>query len=227
MIRELGILDTDLVAHHDAFGVPTRDDQHGVAYPMLFVLDAQGVVERKIVEESYRVRSGGQRLLAELTGVTPPLPADAPSATAAQRGPSASDVLTLRAWVDSPTYYAYQRIGLHLELAIAPGWHLYAPSVPGGYQGLALTVRSEPAGARLGPIAWPAAHPFEVSGLDEELPVYTGTVRLIAPLEVIIARGSGEARIDLEVRSQACTANECLPPATLRASLRLPEAPTL
>src|SRR2546425_12571385 len=73
VIRELGILDEDLEVHHARFGVPTRPEQHGVAYPMTFVLDETGRIERKIVEENYRSRYGGGFACAELTGTAAPL----------------------------------------------------------------------------------------------------------------------------------------------------------
>ena len=221
VIRELGVLDEDLTAHHATFDIKTRDEQQGVAYPMTFILDGSGRVERKIVEPNYRLRQGGRLLFEQLTGAQPQ---GAPDAIEV-RGRTAH--VALRAWLDSPTYFAYQRLGLHIELTIDPGWHVYGPTTPSGYQALEITAASEPAGARLGPIPWPRPTDVRVQGLDEDFAVYEGSLDLVIPVELIIARGSGDARLDIAVRTQSCSATECQPPASIGTSLVIPEAPTL
>lgn len=221
MIRELGLLDTELEAHHAAFGIKTREDQHGIPFPISFVLGTDGRVERTLTEENYRVRAGGRRLLAELLGTPTEAPADAPVASAREAVVSAVVAL------DSPTYYAYQRLGLRIEVHIAPGWHIYGPETPAGYVPLSVAVASEPAGARIGPVSWPPTRPFAVAGLAEEFAVYDGTVRIDAPVEFIIQRGSGDARLEVTVAFQACSATECFAPSSITATLAVPEAPTL
>jgi len=221
VIRELGLIDTELEAHHAAFGIKTRDDQHGVPFPITFILGTDGRVERTITEENYRVRTGGHRLLAELLGAPTAAPAGAPVATAHEAIVSAA----LR--LDSPTYYAYQRLGLQIDLTIAPGWHVYGSSTPDGYVPLSIDVSSEPAGARLAPIAWPPTKPFRVVGLDEKFAVYDGNVPIDAPVEFIIQRGSGPARLAVTIAFQACSATECFAPSAISVTLDVPEAPTL
>ena len=221
VIRELGLLDTELEAHHATFGIKTRDDQRGVPFPVSFVLGADGRVERVLTEENYRVRAGGRRLLAELLGTSATAPADAPSAMAREAVVSAAIRL------DSPTYYAYQRLGLQIELTIAPGWHIYGPVTPDGYVPLTVDATSTPEGVRLGPVTWPPTRPFHVAGLDEEFAVYDGSVRLDVPIEFIIQRDSGEARLDITIAFQACSATECFAPTRVAATLVVPESPTL
>ena len=220
VIRELGTLDEDLEAHHARFGVPTRADQHGVAYPMTFVLDEHGRVERRIVEEQYRSRYSGSLLLEELTGAR--AGANAPNADA----PTASaGTVSARASLDSSSYFAYQRLGLHLELKIGPGWHIYGPVVPTGYTGLRIEAKSEPPGVTVGTPRWPETRPFRVEGLDELFAVYEGTLDVTVPLDFIINRGSGSVRLEIGVRFQACSDRECLPPTSLALTLTVPEAP--
>ena len=209
------------------FEVPTRDDQQGVAYPMTFVLDGSGRVERKIVEANYRLRQGGRFLFEQLTGAEAAGAGDLVEGRTAALGPAGKELLAVRAWIDSPTYYAYQRLGLHLELRVAQGWHIYGPAVPAGYQPLEIAVRSEPPGAQLGPIRWPQPTPFRVAGLAEDFAVYEGVLRLAIPIDLVIPRGSGPVRIEIEIRSQACSATECLPPASVSTTIAMPEAPTL
>ena len=219
VIRELGILDEDLEAHHAVFGVPTRPEQLGVPYPMTFVLDRSGRVERKLVEESYRLRYGGGWLAQELLGESEP------TARIEARAIGPLAIVSGRAWLDSPTYFAYQRIGLHLELSIAPGWHVYAPSVPADYVGLEVALQSAPEGVRLGAIRWPTPAPLRIEGIAETLAAYEGTIEAVAPLEFILPRNSGLAEVQLTLTFQTCNATECLPPNALRLALAVPEAP--
>jgi hypothetical protein len=218
VIRELGILDEDLEAHHALFGVPTRPEQLGVPYPMTFILDKTGRVERKLVEENYRLRYGGHWLLQELVGQAEPVARLETRMT----GPLA--IVSGRAWLDSPTYFAYQRLGLHLELAIAPGWHLYGPGVPPGYTPLAVSIQSAPEGVRLGRLTWPPPAPFRIQGLDEEFLVYDGTIEVLVPLEFTLPRNSGVVRLEISVTFQTCNSTECLPPNMISLSLEVPEA---
>jgi hypothetical protein len=51
-IGALGLLNDT----HAFYGIQTREDQQGVAYPGTFVLDEQGVVVDRRFEQSYRVR---------------------------------------------------------------------------------------------------------------------------------------------------------------------------
>ncbi len=219
VIRELGILDEDLEAHHAVFGVPTRPEQLGVAYPMTFILDASGRVERKLVEENYRLRYGGDWLMQELLGKSEP----AAALEARTTGPLA--IVSGRAWLDSLTYFPYQRLGLHLELSIEPSWHVYGPVVPPGYTGLGIAVRSAPEGVRAGAVEWPATSPFHIEGLAEEFSVYEGMIEVVAPLEFILPRNSGIAGVEIGVTFQTCNATECLPPNAIELVLAVPEAP--
>ena len=45
-----------LVEQHAFYGIQTRDEQRGVAYPGTFVLDERGIITEKHFEQSYRVR---------------------------------------------------------------------------------------------------------------------------------------------------------------------------
>ncbi len=221
VFRALGVLDLDLAAHHAVFGVPTRPEQQGVAYPMTFVLDANGRVERKIVEENYRVRSSSGWLLADVANA----PSDGSGPTLEATG--SASMVAARARLDAPAYFAFQRLRLELELVVAPGWHIYGPQVPPGYTGVSIDVSSAPEGVRLGPVAWPKTHPFRVSGLEEDFAVYEGTISVGVPLEFRVPRNSGTVKVEIAIRFQTCSETECLPPNAIALSLAVPETPAL
>lgn len=215
-IRALGLLDLDLDAHHATFGVTTRDDQRGVAYPMTFVLDTSGRIESRFAETNYRTRNGAQRLLRLLTGES--------VASAGIAASARSDVVSAVVRLDAASYFAYQRLGLGVRLAIEPGWHVYGPAAPHGYTPLSIALANAPAGLGLGEIPWPPTKPFRIEGLSERFEVYEGALELDIPIHFVIDRGSGSARFDVRTQYQACSATECLPPSVLVTSLDVPEA---
>src|SRR5206468_2165023 len=112
VIRALGVLDEDLEAHHAVFGVPTRPEQQGVAYPMTFVLDERGRVARKIVEENYRVRSSSGWLVADVANA--PADGSGPKLEAT----AGASMVTARMRLDASAYFAFQRLRLELEFRV-------------------------------------------------------------------------------------------------------------
>ena len=214
-IKALGMLDLDLDEHHAKFGGTTRDDHRGVAYPMTFVLDTNGRVESKFGETNYRMRNGAQWLLRLLTGES----VASAGITASTRGDVVSAVVRL----DAASYFAYQRLGLHVRLETATGWHVYGPTAPEGFSSLAIQLANEPVGLSLGEIRWPPTKPFRVEGLTERFEVYEGALELEVPIHFAINRGSGSMRFDVRIEYQACSETECHPPSALVTSFDVPE----
>ena len=214
-ITALGMLDQHLDEHHASFGVTTRDDQRGVAYPMTFVLDADGRVESKLAETNYRTRNGAQLLLRLLTGES--------VASAGITVSTRSDVVSAVVRLDAASYFAYQRLGLHVRVETEPGWHIYGPTTPGGYTPLSIQLANAPAGLSLGEMRWPPTTPLRIEGLDDRFDVYEGVVELEIPIHFVINRGSGNVRFDVRVDYQACSATECLPPSALVTAFDVPE----
>jgi len=116
-------------------------------------------------------------------------------------------------------------LGLHVEVTVRPGRHVYGPEVPPGYTALRIGVQSVPPGVHSGRPRWPNAKPFRVEGLDEEFSVYEGTVQISDPVDFVVNRGSGPVRLEISLGFQVCSDTECSPPASLSLSLTVPEAP--
>lgn len=214
-ITALGMLDRHLDEHHAAFGITTRDDQRGVAYPMTFVLDTNGRVESKFAETNYRTRNGAQWLLRLLTGES--------VASAGIAESAKGDVVTAVVRLDAASYFAYQRLGLHVRLETEPGWHIYGPTAPDGYTPVSIQLADAPVGLGLGEIRWPPTKPFRIEGLSERFEVYEGALEVDVPIHFVINRGSGNARFDVRIEYQACSATECHPPSALVTSFDVPE----
>jgi peroxiredoxin len=212
-IRALGLLNEEhLVDQHAFYGIKTRDEQRGVAYPGTFVLDERGIISEKHFEQSYRVRPTA-RMFEEfalgMSDATPP-PADAPRASGGK--------LEVLVWTDAPTYRPYQQVRLHVSLSLPSEMHVFASPAPDGFTPLVLHV--EPLdGLDVGQPALPAAQPFTVAGLDEHFVVYEDSIRAMIPLR--FTKNLGATVITLRTEYQACTPTECFRPATLRVDLTL------
>ena len=217
VIDEVGVLDRDLAAHHEAMGTATRDDQQGVAYPVTFAIGSDGRVEGKTVEENYRLRDNGRRLVERLTGVSTPV---AGVERETRRG-----VLHAQLQLDGSTYFTYQRQDLHVGLTVAPDWHVYGPVVPAGYTPLRVAIASKPSGVQAGNVDWPETTSLVIAGLEERFEVYRSRVDLVVPLDMIVRRGTGDLLLDVRIDFQACNEIKCLPPSTLIMSMAVPEAP--
>ena len=210
-IRELGLLNEQVVEQHAFYGIRTRDDQLGVSYPGTFVLDENGVISEKHFEQSYRVRPTARIFEDWALGtseVTPP-----PEASHAS-----SANFEVRAWTDSPTYRPYQQVRVHVELSLPPEVHVFASPVPDGYTPLSLHVAPLD-GLQVDHHEMPAPHPFSVEGLDEHFLVLEGAVRATIPLR--LTRNLGPINLTLHVDYQACTPTVCFPPAMLSVGVPL------
>jgi hypothetical protein len=203
-IRRLGLLNEHLEAQHAVFGIKTRPEQLGVPYPGTFLLDEQGIIVEKRFEQSYRERESGASLLEQGFG-----------GRRTTEGPVAeggSDEVRVRTSLDSPTYRYFQRVWLTVELAIAPGMHVYGQPIPDGYAPLSIEV--EPAELlKVGDPTWPEAHPFRVEGLEDQFSVYEGQLKVSVPITFIV-RDAGDQILRVTVSYQACSASDCQMPAS-------------
>lgn len=210
------MLDDDLDRHHAEFGRQVRDDQRGVAYPAVFLLDRDGVVVEKRVHPKYRIRDTGTGLLESALGIAAP-----------RHGPEAAadgEAVRVRAYFDSAVYRPYQQLRLTVELTVKDGWHVYTTPIPAGYTALGAEL-APLEGASAGAPTWPAGRLHRVEGLDETFSVVDGTVRGQMPVTFAAAAGTGDLRPEVTVRYQACSDTACLPPGAVRLSLLVREAP--
>jgi len=181
VIRALGMENHHAVAQHAASGAAVGDHLVGTPYPGAFVLDGNGVIVDKRFYLSYRERETGAGLLEAAFGL--------PSS---QRGPEArldTPQVAVRAYLDAPAYARAQRLHLIVELALAPGLHVYGAPIPEGF--LALTIEVEPVeGVSVGFPSLPDPIPYQIIGLNERFFVYQDRVRLLLPLTFHAASGN-------------------------------------
>src|SRR5262249_12115064 len=113
VMRRLGLINERVQEDHAVYGIAPSARHVNLPYPGAFVLDETGRITHKRFHESYRERDTGAGLIAETLGIF----------VGGRDGEMAAegDTVRVRAWLDSPTYCAFQRLHLTVELAVAPG----------------------------------------------------------------------------------------------------------
>lgn len=110
-----------------------------------------------------------------------------------------------------------RRARVAIELKVARGWHVNAnPPSPDVMIPTKVTLKSL-GKLELKDVKYPAGKPFKVSGIDEALSVYEGTVYITGVLEVP-ANWQGNEDLTAEVEYQACNDQSCLRPTKIPLS---------
>ncbi len=207
VIHELGILNTLVRPDEAVYGIP---------YPGTYVLNEAGIVTAKFFNREYQVRESVPFLLQAALGDTP----DFDEGPRAASDAGAETPVQVSAWLRTPDLKFRQRTELVVELAIAPGFHVYGRPAPNGYYPTDVTVRA-PESLRVSDPVYPPTHPFRVEGLDEDFNVLDGNSRIRIELNSQLREGD-PVPVDIEVLYQACSDTECLIPSTVRLHLDLP-----
>lgn len=104
-----------------------------------------------------------------------------------------------------------------VELRIAPGWHVNANTPADEYLIPTTVAFAPPAGVLVGAVTWPPPEERRLAFSGEApLRLYSGTVRLVAPLSGVAAPGA--LPLVATVRYQACNDTVCLPPRTVEVA---------
>lgn len=214
VMRRLGLLNERVQDDHAHYGIAASPRHVGLPYPGVFALDERGVVTRKRFHESYRERDTGLGLLARTLHRL--------QAIGASEEASGDEVVRVRVWLDSPTYAFFQRVHVNVEVAVAPGFHVYGRPAPAGVVPLTVDAAAID-GVEIGAAEWPAPHPFAVDGLDERFWVHEGTVRGSLPLTFSAPPGAGAHVIRITVSYQGCSESACLVPSSVSQDLRIEE----
>jgi AhpC/TSA family len=213
-MRGLGLINDRVQEDHAVYGIQPNPRHVNLPYPGLFVLDSDGLVTQKRFYESYRERDTGTGLLAQVLGVF-----KEPSAPVV----ATSSPVTVRAWLDSPTYVFFQRLMLTVEVSIDSGFCICAEPARGGATPLSIAI--DPLeGLDVGTACWPSSRRIARPGFNDGLWVYEGIVRGTVPLTFAAAPGGGDHIVGVTVRYQACDGASCLDPSSVQLRVPVREA---
>jgi hypothetical protein len=177
IIREYGILNTQMAPDHELFGIP---------FPGTFVLDPGGRVISRFFEESYRTRLTGRGLVLQLGGEPEGMPD--PSETVA------GGHLDLGIEVSDPVVAPGQEFLLTFEVTLPPGIHVYAPG-DHPYRVIGFHLEETDSLFSLREPIYPESVDYHFEPMDEHTPVFEGSFRIQQPVVI-------EATRDLAARSK-------------------------
>ena len=202
MVREFGILNTNIPEEHRYFGVP---------YPGTYMVRSDGLVFEKSFFAEHGTRESVNDMLQESFKVD-----DVPGGEAQiVRTPH----LGARAYFASPTLRLRQYTVLTVDLSLADGIHVNGPSVPRDYIPVELTLEGGEA-VELQSVDYPETAELHLPELGETLPVYTGKVSIKAHCMAVTSGQNETVTVTARLQYQACDDRECYVPETL--TFRLP-----
>ena len=189
--------------------IPESDTRlYGMPHPGTFVIDARGFIRDKFFEAKYVHRVTMATILANAFALPP----------VARASSMRLDHVTITTTATENRVRPGNRVTLIVEVAPAPGVHVYAPGAkPYGYHPLALTIEP-PQFSTVYPAQFPEAEIMEFPALGESVPVYTRPVRVMADIalgsrqEMAEALSAGSVTICGRVAVQACDGAACYPP---------------
>jgi DsbC/DsbD-like thiol-disulfide interchange protein len=106
------------------------------------------------------------------------------------------------------------KVTLTAQVKLAPGMHVYAPSIEPPYKPIQLAI--EPArGLKLSAVRYPEAKKLHLDAIDETVPVYEGSFTLAADAVVSPSAKVGDLVINGRLNYQTCDDKICYLPVTI------------
>jgi len=196
VIREFGILNTD---------VPKTSPQFGIPHPGMFIVDPNGKIIAKYFEEDYRERFTPDTILTRQFSVG-----------GGRHIEIKTEHLTITASLSQERARAGNRITLTTEIALPPKMHIYAPGVE-GYRPVGLTIEPNPE-LVLHPPAYPQPKIVLLPAIKERVPVYEGIVRITRDFTISSAVKSPKVEVNGRLDYQACDDQICYVPKSVPMS---------
>ncbi len=221
VITELGILNVTLEEERAAYDRKVEDRHRGIPYPGSFLLDEDGVLVGKRMEQSHRIRPTANTLMGAFF--------DADGSEPVGIVTSTSPGVQVAAWLDAQVVSANQLQEVHVRFALEPDVHLYTDPVPSGFRAIDVTLKGDDA-IHPEDVAPLEGHEFTIDGLPETFYVLEGQIDIAIPFFLLTNRdtagdGTRQVPFSVEVSYQACTGAECFMPETVTLDLELHEAP--
>ena len=213
MIRSFGVFNASVPKGNMAYGIPI---------PITIIVDANGTVNAKFLDEDYRQRYTAANILARRYGVT----------FQASMEETAAKHVRIVSSASNPAVRAGQHVALILDVELQQGVHVYAPGVQSGYIPIEWKLSASPAWTNT-TVDYP--EPKSVRLLGETVPAYEGKIRITREVTIApqgraaeAAGASGQIVLEGSFRYQACDDRQCFVPETvpLKWTFRLEQMDT-
>ena len=189
IIREYGILNTD---------VPADNSRYGIPHPGMFILDANGRIVSKYFEQNFRERFTPATILTREYG-------DAGGQETEIR--TEHFVMTTRLSQDEAA--TGNRVSILVKIDLPDRMHLYAPSVE-GYRPIALNIDEHPA-VMLHPAEFPESEILYLDAIAESVAVYHGSISLTRDF-TLVTTNAPQVELNGSLAYQACNDEICFLP---------------
>jgi AhpC/TSA family protein/cytochrome c biogenesis DsbD-like protein len=199
VIRKFGILNTNIPEGHPFYGIP---------FPGDYVLAPDGTVRDKAFLPDYQTRPTASDVVLKDFGA-------AQGKALSIKSGDLQAIVTL----SSDHASSGQELGVAVDFAVGPGWHVYGEPLPEGY--IPTTVAFEP--DLLASQSWdfPKAPPVEFAAIGEKLPAYHGQFRALGKIVIKPRVDPGTHQLKGAIRFQECNDNICKIPQTVAFELPL------
>lgn len=220
VITELGILNVTVEEERAAYNRKVEDRHRGMPYPGSFVIDEDGILVGKQLEQSHRIRPTANTLMSTFFD-----DGDEPAGMVSTNSPG----VQVAAWLDTDVVSANQLQSAHVRLVLEPDVHVYVDPVPDGFRALSVTLTGDES-IRVNDVEPLVGHDFSIDGFDEKFSVLEETIDIAVPFFLLTNRdtagdGTRPVPLSVEVAYQACTGNECFMPESVTLDLKLSEEP--
>ena len=192
VIRELGILNTN---------VPKDVSFYGIPFPGQYLIGPDGVVKDKLFLPDYQERPTASEVLLKDFGV------GGSSVEIRASGVSANVTVS-----DSKSYSGH-RLGVTVEFDVAPGWHIYGAPLPPEYR--ATNVKFSADIVQDQSLTFPAPTPLKIQVLDQTLPVYSGSFKAVGDVLLKQRLTPGDYKLSGTIEFQECSDTECRLPQSV------------
>jgi len=208
--REDPAIVADVEKYVSVFGA--RQQILGTPFPGTYIVDRQGRVTSRFVEEFFRERNTAASIMLRLgTGTNP---------VAGSQGDTAH--LHVTASQTNPEVSVGSRFSIVLDIEPKTDIHVYAPGADAmGYRVVTLTLADTPF-VRFAPIQYPASDIYHFEPLDERVPVYQHPFRLSQEVVIGASAEAQEAFADVDIITlsgrldyQACNDTLCFDPVSV------------
>lgn len=182
----------------------------GIPFPGTFIVDRQGRVTSRFLEDYYWERNTVSNVLLRLGAGSPPVQATQVS----------TDHLDLRTYPSDATVSLGTRFTVALDVTPKRGMHVYAPGAT-NYRVIGVNITPQPH-VRTSQLRYPASEIYHFVPLNERVPVYQKAFTLlmdVVPEATAEARKAFAGRTELVISGtleyQACDDKICYNPVSL------------
>lgn len=203
-IKSYGIFNTTVAEGTSSYGIP---------FPGTFLIDRSGRVTSRFFEEAYQERNTVSTIMLALGTASAP--------TAAKR--ITTDHLEVTTYLSDEIVAPGSLFSLVLDVQPKPGMHVYAPGAS-NYRVIDFKMAPQPV-LLVRPLQYPASEIYHFVPLNERVPVFQKSFRLVQTMAISTAQDTRAAVRALETLTisgtleyQACDDRICYTPQSIPVS---------